>query len=288
MCEVPLDEIQENVVKVSYANINKSADCFLKKSNTFNKSSFSFNLSPTKIPDASPEDDLDHAINLEEMKSKMVSLKEMNNKIRQKIIGELDLTITNQFFWKLDKKIDYLNLSQEEGNKFDPMIAYMLFVSGTYNKLIKKPKIFDQFSYDKFLTSIANHKTSQDQMEILNTMLKKSIANAKKNQALIENSLKDPDLDKIAQEVEMKRMQLESEMKELTESITELELKPRDEEAIEKIKSTNVMEIIKISGELNDKIPAELNTNKAFLEINDAINDMVDTQKDLISSLILV
>lgn len=67
-------------------------------------------------------------------------------------------------------------------------------------------------------------------------MLDISIANAKKNQALIEDCLDDLDLEKMAQEVKVKRMELANQMKELTELIIEFESKPRDEEAIEKIK----------------------------------------------------
>lgn len=47
------------------------------------------------------------------------------------------------------------------------------------------------------------------------------------------------------------------------------------------------MEIGKFSDEIHKKIMSELNNSNAFFMINDAVNDMVDAQKDLLSSLIL-
>lgn len=111
-------------------------------------------------------------------------------------------------------------------------------------------------------------------------------SNAKKNQVLIQNSLEDPDLEEMMENIEEKRRELKKQIKELTEIIIQLESKPRDEEAIERIKSTNLEEMAKISGEISETIRSDLNMSDSFVTIYKAMNDMATTQKNLLSFIV--
>lgn len=213
-------------------------------------------------------------------------LKEINGEVKQKIPDELNRIELTKQVTDMKKKIRYLNLTYEEFDVMDPIVDYVDFVCDIYEKAVTKLELFDALKYEQFINITEDHNLSEDQMESMNELLDTSIANAETNKKLIEESFGNEDFEKMAETVETKRKDLEIQIKEFIETIAELQLQPRDEEAIDKVRDTNLVEISKISGEMYEFIDEEYEKpNNTLLTVCSASKEMADTQKALIEAI---
>lgn len=221
----------------------------------------------------------------EELNSKMTELVEVNQQVTQKLTDELNrFKITKSTLSDLGKKFNYLRLNEEENKILDPLFSYIRLVGDLFNEVVYNPELFDSLDYEAFSVNKKDHSLSEDEINKLYTLAVISIANAKKNQVLIEESCKDDNLEIMAKTIEEKRHELENQMKELTETLTQLELKPRDEAAIDKIKTIDLVKMAKNSSELQQVLRMGLITNAASYTVFKSISEMVKVQNDLLSA----